>query len=72
VIKEANVVFEDVEFSYDSRKILDKVSFEVEAGKMVAIVGPTGAGKVYILLYYLFLFFLFRVLFRSYYTGSMT
>ncbi|MEQ8600986.1 MAG: ABC transporter ATP-binding protein/permease [Devosia sp.] len=38
--------FEDVSFHYDpDRKILKGVSFEVPAGKTVAIVGPTGAGK---------------------------
>ncbi|MGV8856793.1 MAG: ABCB family ABC transporter ATP-binding protein/permease [Devosia sp.] len=38
--------FENVTFSYDpERAILKGVSFEVPAGKTVAIVGPTGAGK---------------------------
>ncbi|UYN99761.1 MAG: ABC transporter ATP-binding protein/permease [Devosia sp.] len=38
--------FEDVSFHYDpDRAILKGVSFEVPAGKTVAIVGPTGAGK---------------------------
>jgi len=38
--------FEDVSFHYDpDRKILKGVSFDVPAGKTVAIVGPTGAGK---------------------------
>ncbi len=38
--------FEDVTFHYDAdRPILKGVSFEVPAGKTVAIVGPTGAGK---------------------------
>ncbi|MBJ6987359.1 ABC transporter ATP-binding protein/permease [Devosia sp. MC521] len=38
--------FEDVTFHYDpDRAILKGVSFEVPAGKTVAIVGPTGAGK---------------------------
>jgi ATP-binding cassette subfamily B protein len=35
-----------VQFSYDpSRPILKGLSFEVPAGKTVAIVGPSGAGK---------------------------
>ncbi|WDR06335.1 ABC transporter ATP-binding protein/permease [Devosia rhodophyticola] len=38
--------FNDVKFNYDpDREILKGVSFEVPAGKTVAIVGPTGAGK---------------------------
>jgi len=38
--------FDDVTFHYDpERPILKGVSFEVPAGKTVAIVGPTGAGK---------------------------
>ncbi len=38
--------FDNVTFSYDAdRPILKGVSFEVPAGKTVAIVGPTGAGK---------------------------
>jgi ATP-binding cassette subfamily B protein len=40
------VRFEDVQFSYDpERPILKGLSFEVPAGKTVAIVGPSGAGK---------------------------
>ncbi len=40
------VSFENVSFSYDEdRPILKNVSFEVPAGKTIAIVGPSGAGK---------------------------
>ena len=38
--------FENVAFSYEpERRILKGISFEVPAGKTVAIVGPSGAGK---------------------------
>ena len=41
-----HVRFEDVDFSYDgSRRVLDGVRFEARPGELVAIVGPTGAGK---------------------------
>jgi ATP-binding cassette, subfamily B, heavy metal transporter len=46
VVTSGNVRFEDVRFSYDpERPILKGLSFEVPAGKTVAIVGPSGAGK---------------------------
>jgi ATP-binding cassette, subfamily B, heavy metal transporter len=46
VVKDGNVRFEDVRFAYvPEREILKGVSFEVPAGKTVAIVGPSGAGK---------------------------
>src|SRR3954462_10055538 len=46
VVGSGNVRFDDVRFSYDpERPILKGLSFEVPAGKTVAIVGPSGAGK---------------------------
>ncbi|MDD4096542.1 MAG: ABC transporter ATP-binding protein [Oscillospiraceae bacterium] len=38
--------FSNVDFSYEpSRQILNNVSFELESGNSVAIVGPSGSGK---------------------------
>ncbi len=45
-VAEGAVTFQDVHFAYDAeRPILKGISFEVPAGKTVAIVGPSGAGK---------------------------
>lgn len=41
-----SIVFHDVTFSYDNNKnILENFHLDIPAGKMIAIVGPTGAGK---------------------------
>jgi ABC-type transport system involved in Fe-S cluster assembly fused permease/ATPase subunit len=46
IVTSGHVRFDDVRFSYDpERPILKGLSFEVPAGKTVAIVGPSGAGK---------------------------
>ncbi|WP_281393106.1 ABCB family ABC transporter ATP-binding protein/permease [Roseibium litorale] len=43
---EGTIRFDDVKFHYDvARPILKGISFEVPAGKTIAIVGPSGAGK---------------------------
>jgi len=42
----ANVTFSHVNFAYDpARPILHDISFEIPAGKTVAVVGPSGSGK---------------------------
>ena len=41
-----NIRFENVSFAYDpERPILRGITFDVPAGKTVAVVGPSGAGK---------------------------
>ncbi|XP_059201524.1 iron-sulfur clusters transporter ABCB7, mitochondrial [Centropristis striata] len=55
--QEATIRFEDVFFEYlEGQKVLNGVSFEVPAGKKVAIVGGSGSGKSTIM----------RLLFRFY------
>lgn len=43
---QGSVEFENVTFGYDPvRQILKGISFKVEAGEMIGLVGPSGAGK---------------------------
>jgi ATP-binding cassette subfamily B protein len=45
-VRAGAIRFESVSFAYDpERQILKGLSFEVPAGKTVAVVGPSGAGK---------------------------
>jgi ABC-type transport system involved in Fe-S cluster assembly fused permease/ATPase subunit len=60
-VREGVVRFEGVGFAYDpARPILHDLSFEIPAGRTVAVVGPSGAGKST----------LARLLFRFYDVGS--
>lgn len=40
-----SIRFENVSFSYDSRKVIDNANFEVPEKTVTAIVGPSGGGK---------------------------
>lgn len=44
-IKNHNIAFKNVSFSYDDRPILKNVSAEIKENTMTAIVGPSGSGK---------------------------
>ena len=60
-VTEGVVRFEHVNFAYDpARPILHDLSFDIPAGKTVAVVGPSGAGKST----------LARLLYRFYDVGS--
>jgi len=41
----ASLVGEDLTIVADSRRILDRISLNIEANEFVGIIGPTGAGK---------------------------
>ncbi|WP_134089500.1 ABC transporter ATP-binding protein [Olivibacter sp. XZL3] len=42
--KEA-IAFRNVSFSYQDKKVLDNISFDIPKGKTIALVGPSGGGK---------------------------
>ena len=44
-IKNHNIAFKNISFSYDDRPILKNVSAEIKENTMTAIVGPSGSGK---------------------------
>tara|TARA_B100001758_G_C18402578_1_gene609927 strand:- start:907 stop:2670 length:1764 start_codon:yes stop_codon:yes gene_type:complete len=47
---EANISFEEVDFAYKNKEwVLKKLNFEIKAGKLLALVGRTGAGKTSII-----------------------
>ncbi|MBE6054107.1 MAG: ABC transporter ATP-binding protein [Clostridium sartagoforme] len=40
-----HIEFKDVHFSYEEKSILEGINLKIEAGKMLALVGPSGGGK---------------------------
>ncbi|WP_115271410.1 ABC transporter ATP-binding protein [Fusobacterium necrogenes] len=42
---EGEIRFENVSFSYENKKILEGINLNIEKGKMLALVGPSGGGK---------------------------
>ena len=40
-----SIVFEQVRFAYQDQNVLNHISFELKAGKTIALVGPSGGGK---------------------------
>ena len=39
------IIFDKVSFSYEKNPVINKISFEIKKGEMVALVGPSGSGK---------------------------
>jgi len=44
-VSDGHIEYDDVTFGYDDEDIVQDISFDVEGGNTVALVGPTGAGK---------------------------
>lgn len=42
---QGKIEFRDVSYKFGSKKVIDGVSFTVEPGQTVAVMGPTGSGK---------------------------
>ena len=42
---EGEIRFENVSFSYETKKILEGINLNIEKGKMLSLVGPSGGGK---------------------------
>lgn len=42
---QGNIEFDNISFSYENETILDKISLNIDSGKMLALVGPSGGGK---------------------------
>ena len=45
ILKNNNIEFKNVSFSYTEKEILHDISFQAKEGTVTALVGPSGAGK---------------------------
>jgi len=43
--KQADIVFENVDFSFGDKPVLRNINLTIKAGKMIALVGASGSGK---------------------------
>ena len=43
------IAFENVDFAYESQPVLEAVTFDIEPGDFVSIIGPNGGGKTTLL-----------------------
>ena len=44
-ISQGGIEFRNVSFAYDNERVLKDISFKVNEGEMVALVGKSGSGK---------------------------
>ena len=44
-LKNKDIVFKDINFTYDGHKVIDNLSLQLMAGKKYALVGTSGCGK---------------------------
>lgn len=42
---QGEIVFENVSFSHENKKVLDDISLRIKKGRILALVGPSGGGK---------------------------
>lgn len=42
---EGNIIFKNVSFGYNKKKIINNMSFEIKSNERIAFVGPSGVGK---------------------------
>ena len=40
-----SIIYDKVNFSYDTKKVLNQVDLEIKAGDFITIIGPSGGGK---------------------------